>query len=161
MCFKIWHHPFWDLQGLVPVCCLLGFAALLKIKQVFIWFLQTFSSQRRYRKMVGMEERLSCSDASSVSSILLPFFFFCLHILDNTQNLRRFLWEPSETRGKGYNCCLTPNTVVLSFLSTAGSLKLKVRIRATPDRRNSCVQTAVSVVTLCFVSGLLANFLVY
>lgn len=76
MCFKIWHHPSWDLQGLVPVCCLLGFAALLKIKQVFIWFLQTFSSQRRYRKMVGMEERLSCSDASSVSSFLLPFFFF-------------------------------------------------------------------------------------
>ena len=55
---------------------------------------------------------------------------------------------------------VSPNTVVLSFLSTASSFELKVLIRAALDRLNSCVQT-VSVVTLCFVSGLLANFLVY
>lgn len=130
MCFKIWHHPSWDLQSLVPVCCLLGFAALLKIKQVFIWFLQTFSSQRRYRKMVWNGRKgYHCSDASSVSSFCCAF----LSSVTALSELTEIFVGTKRDKGKGYNCCLTPNTVVLSFLSTASSFEVKSAYQGNSD----------------------------
>lgn len=106
--------------------------------------------------MVGKGDELLWPDTFSYFSSAI---FVCTS-LDKTQKLLlRFLWEPRETRRKMCNCSLTPESSDAEILSSRNSFK--VLTRAVLYCLNLCVQIAVSVVTVCFVSDLLANFLAY